>query len=172
MAEERGREDLAGLKAADVMKSPVVSVGPKAPVADILRAFREHSIGGVLVLEEGRLVGIVTEGDIVRTIAEREPHLAFPSFFDLMGPVVLWDPPVLRDKVEELRRLRAEDIMTRRVATVRPDTPLTDVAAMLMRLRIKRVPVVDERGRVLGVVARGDIVRRLGELAASGSPSE
>ncbi len=151
--------------ASDVMTREVVAVEPTTPVAQILAAFRRHSIGGVLVVDHGRLAGIVTEGDILARIARDAPHLDYASYFALTLPTMLYpgDDATLAERLEGLRRLTARDIMTARVVTVTADTPVTEVARQLMKHRIKRVPVVDA-GKVVGVVARGDIVRRIGAL--------
>jgi CBS domain-containing protein len=143
------------MRAGDVMTADVVTVGPGARVDEIARLMLEHHISAVPVVDAaGGLVGIVSEGDLVRrvetaTVGRRAWWLE-----------LLADPAALaRDYVKTHGR-RAADVMTREVLTVGVDTPLEDVARLLERRGVKRVPVVRE-GRVIGIVSRADLVRGL-----------
>jgi quercetin 2,3-dioxygenase len=102
------------MKAVDIMSSPVIAVRPDAPVREVAGLLLERSISAVPVLEGERLVGLVSEADVLR-----RRHLG-------------------------VRARRARDIMTREVETVTPDTPVEDIAALLEEHRIKRVPVMRE----------------------------
>jgi CBS domain-containing protein len=137
------------------MTPDVVRVGPEARVDEIARLMLEHHISAVPVVDAaGRLLGIVSEGDLVRRV-ETATAGRRAWWLELLA-----DPAALaRDYVKTHGR-RATDVMTRDVLTVGVDTPLEDVARLLERRRIKRVPVVRD-GRVIGIVSRADLVRGL-----------
>jgi len=117
------------MKASDVMNSPVIAVRPDAPLHDVARTLVERRISAAPVMDGERLVGIVSEADLLRPAAGSE-------------------------------RREARDVMTSEVTTVAPDTPLEDVAALLASRGIRRVPVV-QRGRVVGIVSRANLVHAL-----------
>ncbi len=141
------------LLAKDVMTSPVITVTPDTPVKEIARLLLTHHISGVPVVDaEGRLVGIVTEADLL--YKERPEDQEPPTLLRLLR----------RGQIVEAER-RAEgtvarDVMTSPVVTVEPDTPLREVAALMTRRQINRLPVVQE-GRVVGIVSRADVLRAL-----------
>ncbi|MEB3851837.1 MAG: CBS domain-containing protein [Desulfurococcales archaeon] len=92
----------------------------------------ENNIGSVLVVEGGRLVGIITERDVIRLLAAGRP---------------------LTEKLG--------DVMTRDPVTVKPDTPLIVALARMVEYNIRHLPVVDEKGRPVGVLSVRDVIRNL-----------
>ncbi len=130
------------MKAADVMTTDVVSVGPNARVDEVGRILLERRISAVpVVTERGELVGIVSEGDLIRRSEAGTQHRRS-----------WW-----------LKLLMGSDIMTRRVVTATPDMPLDQIATLLEKNRIKRVPVVRD-GKVVGIVSRANLVQALASL--------
>ncbi|MDQ7820341.1 MAG: CBS domain-containing protein [Armatimonadota bacterium] len=157
--DEVGRTELvrAGrirLRAKDVMTSPVITVRPDTPIKDVAALMAAHHISGVpVVTDQGELVGIITEADLLLAEARgfRRPARLAP--------------------VGEARpRLRARDLMTSPVVTVDEEAPLSEVASLMVRRQINRVPVM-RGGRLVGIVSRADIVRALArsdeEIAAA-----
>jgi hypothetical protein len=127
----------ASVLVRDLMKTEVVTVPPGLPVQAAAELLAFHRISGLPVLDEGRLVGVVTEADV---IGKRGGTVA--------------------------------EIMTGDPVTVTEDTPARDLANLLTRRGIRRVPVV-RAGELVGIVSRGDVVRWVaahGGATASGRP--
>ncbi|MCD6680593.1 MAG: CBS domain-containing protein [Burkholderiaceae bacterium] len=147
------------MQARDVMSTPVISVTEDASVADVARLLLRKGISAVPVLgADGHLLGIVSEGDLVRRIesgTEREPSWWLRLFGDTEERV--------RDYAKTHGR-RVTDVMTRRVKTVGEDADLADIAALLERERIKRVPVM-RGGVVVGIVSRANLLQGLASAA-------
>lgn len=148
------------MQARDVMSTPVISVTEDTSVADVARLLLRHGISAVPVLgADGRLLGIVSEGDLVRRVesgTEREPSWWLRLFGDTEEQV--------RDYAKTHGR-RVADVMTRAVTTVREDASLAEIAALLERHRIKRVPVM--RGNeVVGIVSRANLLQGLASSSA------
>lgn len=148
------------MRAQDVMTPNVVTVAPDTTISQLARLLLERNISAAPVVnEQGRLVGIVSEGDLLGRgeIAGR----VRPS----------WWLQLFRTETEQAREYakahakRVEDVMTRNVVTVSEDAGIADIADLLEKNRIKRVPVLRE-GRIVGIVSRADLVR---VLAAKGS---
>jgi CBS domain-containing protein len=137
------------------MTAPAVTVRPDAEVEDIAKLLLKRSISAVPVVDaDGRLAGIVSEGDLVRRVesgTERVPSWWLRAFGD--------DDLLARDYAKSRGR-RAADVMTREVVTVGEDTVLADIAGLLERRRIKRVPVVRD-GKVIGIVSRANLLHGL-----------
>jgi CBS domain-containing protein len=142
------------MHASDVMTTDVVTVGPDASVAEVARLLVEHRISAVPVVDAtGRLVGIVSEGDLIGRVETPTGRRAW--WLEL-----LTDPTALaRDYVKTHGR-RVTDVMTHPVVTVEAEASLGEIAGLLERRGIKRVPVVRD-GRVIGIVSRADLVRAL-----------
>lgn len=147
----------------DVMTSSVVSVAPNETVEGVARTLLRHRISAVPVVDGDRLVGIVSEGDLMRRYEEH-------------GAARAWWLSLLADRTYEFLRThgtRARDVMTREVITVSEDTNVERVAEILEARHIKWLPVVRE-GRLVGIVSRADILRGLAARGTAGAaaPSE
>ena len=144
------------MRATDVMTTRVVSVVLETPVEEIARLLLSHRISAVPVLDAaGALVGIVSEGDLMRR-ADTGTARRTPWWGSLIAD--------FDDRAREYTRTygkNAADVMTRTVVTVTPDTTLAEVARVLEERRIKRVPVVDRPGSLVGIVSRADLLRAL-----------
>lgn len=112
-------------------RGAVVSVQPGAPVPVVIETLVEHRIGAVLVLDGDRIAGVLSERDIVRCLAEQ-------------GEAAL--------------SKCASDLMTADVVTVAPDESVYEAMSNMTRRRFRHLPVVD-RGRLVGIVSMGDLVK-------------
>jgi len=138
----------------DVMSAKVVTVRGDMAFKDLVRAMYEARVSAVPVVDEdGRLVGIVSEADLLRS----EDDVRHGG-----SKVVLleWyvNPVYLTEIAERMEHLRARDIMTTEVVTVRPDTPVDMAIRVLLKAGVKRLPVIDADGRVIGIVSRRDLL--------------
>ena len=157
-AARRGTGTDAESKTSDIMTRKVVTVGPEDLVKEIAGVLSAHAISAVPVCDAaGHLLGIVSEGDLMLAFGsakriKRAWWLGLLAEGDQLAP----------DFVEYLKtdRRPARDIMTSPVVTASEDTPISDLADLMIRHRIKRVPIM-RAGALVGVVARADIVRTL-----------
>jgi CBS-domain-containing membrane protein len=147
------------MKAVDVMTAPVVSVTPETRTRDAIELMLSQHLSGLPVLDqEGRIVGIVSEGDFVRrselgTEKHRSRFIAF-----ILGP-----GRGAHDYTKSHARF-IRGVMTEEVIAVTEDTSLEDIVALMEKHAIKRVPIM--RGdAIIGMVSRSDLLRAL--VAAS-----
>ena len=151
------------MKARDVMVSPVVTVKPSSTVRDVAKLFLEHHISGVPVVDhQDKVIGIVSEGDLMHRAeigTEQRPCWWLR---------LLADDQVLAADYIKAHAQKVEDVMTREVVTAAPDTPLNEVARLLEKHAIKRVPIVGD-GQLVGIVSRANLVQA---FASSGSKLE
>lgn len=149
------------MKASDIMTSPVLTVGPETRIKEIAAMLFERRISAVPVVDGGALVGIVSEADLLHRQEIGTECLGRGGAWWLR---LFTADPSVEDYVKSHAR-RARDVMTRRVATVSPDTPLAEVARLLEARNIGRVPVVDG-GRLVGIVSRANLVQALAVTSA------
>jgi CBS domain-containing protein len=143
------------------MQRDVVTVHPDTDVETLLRLMRRHELPGVPVVDgHDRVVGIVTEADLV--IRDQDADLHLPHHIDLWGGVIFLEP--IKHYEERLRRAFAAtvaDMMTPEPVTVRPDASIEEAARVIAERRHNRLPVVDEDGRLLGLLTRVDVLDAL-----------
>lgn len=121
--------------AAEIMTRPAISARKNASARDIALQFISEQYSGMPITEsDGTVIGIVTELDILKAVNDGK----------------------------ELSRTTAGDIMTPEVATIKPETPITEMIKIMEDFHIIRLPVVKD-GKLVGVVSRGDIIRNLVE---------
>ncbi len=149
------------------MTRDVVTVTPDTPVHEAMRTMTRHEVGGLpVVSDEGELVGIVTHIDVLRGLRSHVTSLdetLLPSPFDLLeiplrAALQRVELGSLGDRVEDDI---VADVMERDLHVVRPGATIEEAAAKLGTHRVNRLPVVDRDGQLVGIVARGDILRGL-----------
>ena len=108
----------------------LVSIGPRASALDAAVLMNDHKIGALVVIEEGRLVGIFTERDVLRRIvADR------------------------RDPAETM----VDEVMTREVVGCSPDTSVDAASTIMKERRVRHLPIIDDAGDLMGMVSIGDV---------------
>ncbi|HVW34268.1 MAG TPA: CBS domain-containing protein [Acidimicrobiia bacterium] len=137
----------------EVMSRAVFTVKPETPFKDVVETLLRNDVSGVPVVnDEGRLLGIVTEADLVSKEAyggrRRRP---LRLLADAFTGDVRW--------VQRAKGLTAEAIMTPWPWTVRPTDDTAFAARRMLESRVKRLPVVDDEHRVVGIVSRHDLLR-------------
>jgi len=156
------------MNASDVMVSPVVTVKPAASVKEVAKTFLERRISAVPVVDDqGKLVGIVSEGDLMhRSEAGTERRHSW-WLWGLIGY------ETLASEYVKAHARKVADVMTRHVITAAPDTPLHEIAALLEKNSIKRVPIVKD-GRLVGIVSRANLIQAVasGRKEADNPPSD
>jgi CBS domain-containing protein len=150
------------MKAADIMTTEVVSVGPDTRVKEIARLLLEHGISAVPVVDAaGAVVGMVSEGGLTgRSAREREARRSW--WLNLLTEGHDVAPEF--DQYLKAQCERAKDVMTRKVIWVTDTTPLPEIAERLETHRIKRVPVLRD-GKLVGVVSRADLLHATTQAA-------
>ena len=127
---------------------------PEQTVEDVIKLFTESGISGAPVVEDGRLVGIVTEGDLIY----RDAEIRAPGFLDILGGIIpLGDWDEYHQEALKSAGVTVGEVMTREVATVGPDTPLAEAATIMAERRVKILPVAEQE-TLRGVVTRMDIL--------------
>ena len=146
------------MKASDIMSTDVVTVGPKASVQEVAELLLKHRISGVPVVDDkGRVLGMVSEGDLLRRADAGTGHERSWWLKLLLGSEGL-----AREYIHE-HSPEIADVMSREIITASPDTPVSDLAEILEKHRIKRLPIVKD-GKLIGIVSRANLLHALVSL--------
>ena len=141
----------------EIMDANPETVNPDTDVESVIAILRENELPGVPVVNEGgRLVGIVTETDLVLPDDDGDLHL--PHYVNIFGGTVFIEPlKRFEDKLRKAFASTAADMMTEEPTTVSPDTTVDEAAGIIHETGHNRLPVV-EHGRLVGVVTRVDVL--------------
>ncbi|MBS3666585.1 MULTISPECIES: CBS domain-containing protein [Halomonadaceae] len=152
------------MQAIDIMTPKVVSVGPDTEVRDIAQLLLKHRISAVPVVDKDRqLVGIVSEGDLMRRVKDEGDHR------DAWWLSLFTGGKDAADYVKSHGR-KAHEVMTANPLSVAENTPLHTIARMLEKHHIKRVPVLRD-GKLVGIVSRANLLQGIANAAVAPTQS-
>jgi CBS domain-containing protein len=148
----------------DVMNPEPVACQATDAVSDAVKLLKRNNISGMPVLEGEKLVGVVSESDLLKMLsAEDEGGLWLPSPLEVLEvpirDLIRWER--LQAGAEEIGMTRVSEVMTKKVHAVSPEDTVEQAASIMVRHRINRLPVL-EGERLVGIVTRGDIIAGLG----------
>lgn len=140
------------MKVSDVMQKQVDFVTPETTVKDVARLIFGRGINGVPVCKGKKIVGFITERDILRKL--------YPSMQEYIeDPVHTGDFEAMEKNVSEILDLPAEKIMNQQVLSIEADSPILRAQSSMLVYRVSRLPVVDKNENIVGIVTQGDIFR-------------
>src|SRR2546421_12816823 len=145
---------------SEVMPGAVVTVRPDQPIEEVADILAEKQIGAAPVVDEnGKIVGLLRDEDLILS----ESNLHVPTVITFLGSDFVL-PSALHHFEEDLKKAAGAtmaDVMTTKFHTAKPDDNLEDLATLMHERDVTHVPVVDDGGNLVGIVARGDLVRWL-----------
>jgi CBS domain-containing protein len=151
------------MRAVDVMVRGVVTVHPETSISDAITLLIEHDISALPVVDdEAKLVGVLSEADLIRR-AELGTEKHRPWWMEAVTGAA-----ALAEEFAKAHGQKVGDLMTTKVVSVGEDTPISDIATLLERHRIKRVPVIRD-GKVIGVISRSNLIQALASTIAEQS---
>ncbi|HEY9295999.1 MAG TPA: CBS domain-containing protein [Phormidium sp.] len=145
---------------ADVMSRDPISVRQETPLQEAIKIMAERRISGLPVVDQaGKLVGVISETDLMW----RETGVTPPAYIMILDSVIYLENPARYDR--DLHKALGQtvgEVMTKdSLITSDPDQPLQKAAQLMHEKNIRRLPVIDDAGQVIGIVTRGDIIRAM-----------
>ncbi|MFA6023781.1 MAG: CBS domain-containing protein [Candidatus Gracilibacteria bacterium] len=142
----------------DYMKSKVVSLKPEQTVKEALKTMIQHKTNGLVVVDKkNKVVGILSSWDIIAYLVpdylEADKHLASFESGD-----------VFAERVQEIKADPVKKFMSKHVHTIRTEHSLMEAATLLSEFQIRQLPVVDDKGYLIGYLNRTDIKKAMGEV--------
>jgi CBS domain-containing protein len=133
----------------DLMTPQVVTVGPATPFKEIAARLAEHRVSAVPVVDDGRVLGVVSEADLLLKEEFPDPDQDIPLFW------------TKRRRLEQGKAAgtTARELMSVALVSISPDATVAEAARRMHAAGVKRLPVVGEGGRLVGIVSRGDLLK-------------
>ncbi|MBU1125869.1 MAG: CBS domain-containing protein [Candidatus Omnitrophica bacterium] len=140
------------MKIREIMATNVVSIKPDDNVLDALIILLKREISGLPVMDaQGKLVGMFTEKDIISAI--------LPSYIKKVGKFIYEEnPKSTKKKFSEFSAMKVSQLMRHEVIATSEETTLCEAARIMLTQNIRRLPIVDKAGTVVGMIARGDVL--------------
>ncbi len=154
------------MKVKDIMNPDVVFCKPEDSVRDTAKILKENNISGAPVIEDGKLVGIVSEADLLKFLVLPEHGgLWLPSPFEVIEvpirELLSWEET--KSMLSDIGSKQIGEMMKKEVYTISPEASVEEASELMIRHRINRLPVVEE-GLVVGIVTRGDIIQGIAKI--------
>ena len=145
------------LTAKEIMTKEVITVPSDMEIVNAAKILLEEGINGIPVVDEGKLVGIICQSDLVA----QQTKLPIPSIFTLLdGFIPLSSTKHFEKAVKKIAATTVADAMTPNPITVHPDTNIEELASIILDKKFHTIPVVDE-GELVGIVGKEDILKTL-----------
>jgi CBS domain-containing protein len=156
------------VKVSEIMTAHVLTARADTPVGEVALTMTDRAISGMPVLDgEGRVIGLVTERELVLRSTRIDP----PAFLPVLDArIPLETPAHYRRRIQHIVGTRVSDVMTEEFTTIGPDSDVEELAALMAKPGVNPVPVVEE-GRLVGIVSRADLVRMMTRPAEAGGAS-
>jgi CBS domain-containing protein len=141
------------------MVSPAISITRETTLKEMIELLSKHRFSGLPVLDaDGKVAGILSDTDIVRYSQKIKvvPHVNLSGWISPHAEIT--DLASLRKGIDLLEKTIAGAVMTQKVYTVAADTEVAEVARLMNRRKINRVPVIDNEGKLLGIITRTDLI--------------
>lgn len=142
-------------KIRDIMETQVYTIHEDATIREVIQALVDRKTNGLpIVNNDNKVVGFISDGDIMKFIAKQNPRI-----IDMTSFITVWyDTDSFETKLEDLMQLNVMELATTKIISVDADDAVDEVARVLGEKKIKKVPVLED-GKLVGVINRGDILR-------------
>ena len=163
------------MRVGDVMVKDVVAFKPEDKIADVVDTLKRRKISGAPVVDEdNRVVGVISEADIVRLNSPVElPEIEINPFnpFVFLEIHNYWKrveriPEEIKRRHEIMVNGVVKDVMSKKPVTITPEASISEAARIMRKNDFNRLPVVDENGKLVGIIARQDIIGALARQAS------
>lgn len=152
-------------KAKEIMSAPPISVHKDKTVQEAIELLAKNRISGLPVVDsEGKIAGIISDTDILR-YSEKIKVVPTTNLSGWISPYTdVSTLATMQKGMETLHHTRVKEVMTKKVYTVNEEAEATDIARLMNRRNINRIPVVDDDNKLVGIVTRADMVQCMAKL--------
>lgn len=149
----------------DYMTPNPFTIRADAPISEAVRLMEEKQVRGLPVVDEGgKLVGLVSEADLIVREAPLEP----PLYITFLGSIIYFESPEsFHQHLKKTLGQQVQDVMTPHPQTIHVNAPISEAARLMVNHHISRLPVLDDQGELVGIISRHDLLRALHTQEAS-----
>jgi CBS domain-containing protein len=148
----------------DIMNTDVIVCNPQTTISEASQLLKKHNVSGLPVVDEDRVVGIVSEGDLLKLLEVPEHGgLWLPSPFEVIEipirELLNWE--VTKHMLDDVGSKPVSEIMQKNVHVISPEDSIQDAVRLITKHKVNRLPVVED-DILVGIITRGDIIHGLG----------
>jgi CBS domain-containing protein len=145
----------------DVMSKNVITISPEDSISDAIEKMAKNNISGLIVVEEEKVVGVISESDVLRVFKSEIPEISTSTSTALSIFLILEKGIKAINEMKKIGKLKVKNLMSKRVFYVKPEDTILEAARIMSKKDVRRLPVIDENGKLVGVISRTDILRAL-----------
>lgn len=146
------------------MKKKVIYFKPNDTVFDVAKVLSEHNISGAPVVDKGKVVGVLSDSDIIKFIRLKIPEESAgsvePHIWGLVLLSLVKGQFQFRKELKRISKIKAKDIMSNLVFSISPEASLVEAAELMEKNNVHRLPVI-EGEKLVGILSRADLIRAL-----------
>lgn len=151
------------IKVKEAMERNVIKFHVDDKISDVAQILRDNKISGAPVVDDNlKVIGIISEGDIMRLLEVHSPrlNLILPSPLDLIElPIRMkYELDEIAEDMNRAASVVIGEIMTKKVFTIKADEDISEAAQFMDTHSVNRLPVVDDEGKLVGIITRGDLI--------------
>lgn len=149
-------------EATDIMTTAVVSVKPDQTLEEAIQLLSKNNISGLPVVDsENKIIGILSRTDIVKYSSNLHIVSLINSSSWISPHTDVSQMTSIKKGFEKLSETRVETVMSKKIVRAKETTPGEEIARLMKKNKVNRVPVEDENGKLIGIITRGDLVKYL-----------
>ncbi len=141
------------MKIIEIMSKEVHTIGPAQTLKECAEVMNKHHANGLVVMEDGKPIGVITKADIFKAILPRYPDI-------IEDERHMTDLEYIEERAHKLYEVKVREIMGTPPITVSSDMPIIRAGSQMILRRVKQVPVVD-KDRLVGIITLTDIINHL-----------
>jgi len=151
--------------AREIMNKKVITFSPNDSIFNVAKVFSKKDISGAPIVKRNKIVGMITLADIIRFIdlkLSNLPTMYVPGLTSLLLMFIQMEKINIdfKKEMKKITRIKIKDVMKTRIVTVKPEATILEVAEIMDRNNVHRVPVVENR-KIVGIIARSDVIKGL-----------
>lgn len=141
------------MKVAEIMTKDVHTIGPDQTLKICAETMNKHKANGLVVMVDGKVVGVITKADIFKAVLPRYPDI-------IEDERHMTDLEYIEERAHKLYEMQVKEIMGTPPITVSSDMPIVKAGSTMILRRVKQVPVLD-KDRLVGIITLTDIITAL-----------
>ena len=144
---------------AEIMTTELITVSPKTSLQEAIQIIADRKISGLPVVDdEGQLIGIISETDLTwqATGVEAPPYVMF-----LDSVIYLQNPAKHNQEVHKALGQTVAEAMSEKPTTIKGDLLVREAARIMHEKKVRRLPVVDDNDKLIGIITQGDVIRMM-----------
>jgi len=145
----------------DVMSKNVITISPDDSISDATEKMAKNNISGLIVVEGEKVVGVISESDILKVFKSEVPEIETSTSPTLSIFLILEKGVKIISEMRKIGKLKVKDLMSKKVFYVKPEDTILEAARIMSKKDVRRLPVIDKNGKLVGVISRTDILKAL-----------